>query len=83
MIYRKLRNKQASGRQIAAQIASKIQAYWDGQATKKDKLKLQEDRRLRALAKATIKMVTNEWKKAVFVRILVLVRRNLVLIVFP
>lgn len=59
--------KRPSGRQIAAQVASKIQAYWDGQEAKKDKLKSQEERRLRALAKHTIKMVTQEWKKAVFV----------------
>ncbi|KAF9463593.1 SNF2 family N-terminal domain-containing protein [Collybia nuda] len=58
--------KRPSGKQIAAQVASKIQAYWDNQEAKKDKLKSQEERRLRALAKHTIKMVTQEWKKAVF-----------------
>jgi len=58
------------GHQIASQVASKIEAYWDAQEAKKDKIRLQEERKLRALAKATIKMVTNEWKKAVFVRFL-------------
>jgi helicase SWR1 len=60
--------KRPSGQQIAAQVAAKIQGYWDNQEAKKDKLKSQEERRLRALAKHTIKMVTQEWKKAVFVR---------------
>jgi helicase SWR1 len=57
------------GRQVAKQIAGKIQAYWDGFAAREDKAKVQEEKRLRALAKATIKAVVNEWKKAVFVRI--------------
>jgi helicase SWR1 len=56
------------GRQVAKQIAGKIQAYWDGFAAREDKAKVQEEKRLRALAKATIKAVVNEWKKAVFVR---------------
>lgn len=56
------------GKQIAAQVASRIQGYWDGYAQREDKAKAQEERRLRSLAKATIKMVTGEWKKAVFVR---------------
>ncbi|KAF8234374.1 hypothetical protein L208DRAFT_1422693 [Tricholoma matsutake] len=60
------KNKIQSGRQITSQIASKIQAYWEAQEARKDKIRLQEERRLRTLAKATIKMVTNEWKKAVF-----------------
>jgi helicase SWR1 len=54
--------------QVALQVASRIQGYWDGHALREDKAKVQEERRLRALAKATIKMVTGEWKKAVFVR---------------
>ncbi|RDB25175.1 Helicase SWR1 [Hypsizygus marmoreus] len=66
LYYSALRRKRTSGQQIAGQIASKIRAYWDGQEARKDKLRQQEERRLRALAKATIRMVTNEWKKAVF-----------------
>ncbi|TFK26333.1 hypothetical protein FA15DRAFT_667636 [Coprinopsis marcescibilis] len=58
--------KVPTGRQIAAQIASRIQAYWEGQAAKKEKLRAQEEKRLRALAKSTIKMVVAEWKRAVF-----------------
>lgn len=61
------KSKRGLGRQIAAQIAGKVKAYWDGQAAKQDKAKTQEERKLRALVKATIKMVTAEWKKAVFV----------------
>lgn len=70
----KLRSKRPVGRQIATQIANKIQAYWDGFAARKDRVKLQEERRLRALAKATIKMVASEWKKAVFVSNLIFFR---------
>lgn len=57
----------SGGKHVAAQIAKMVQAYWDGTAMKEDRAKAQEERRLRALAKATIKMVTSEWKKAVFV----------------
>jgi helicase SWR1 len=48
------------GKHIAAQVASRIQGYWDGYAQREDKAKVQEERRLRALAKATIKMVMGE-----------------------
>ncbi|KAH7883234.1 SNF2 family N-terminal domain-containing protein [Phlebopus sp. FC_14] len=60
------RHGHSKGRHITAQIANKVQAYWDQSAQRVDKAKAQEEKRLRALAKATIKMVTNEWKKAVF-----------------
>ncbi|KAI0067575.1 hypothetical protein BV25DRAFT_1904841 [Artomyces pyxidatus] len=55
-----------TGRDIAASIASKVRAYWDVQNAKEGKVKLQEEKRLRALAKATMKMVISDWKKAVF-----------------
>lgn len=55
------------GPQVAAQIASKVRSYWDGMATKEDKVRANEEKRLRALARATMKIVTNEWKKIVFV----------------
>ncbi|KAI6007687.1 SNF2 family N-terminal domain-containing protein [Pisolithus orientalis] len=54
------------GRQVAAHIASRIQVYWDHHASREKAAKIQEEKRLRTLAKATIKMVTSEWKKAVF-----------------
>lgn len=60
-------HKPPSGRQVAAQVASRVRAYWESRAVKDDKLKLQEEKRLRALAKATIKQVVEEWKKAVHV----------------
>lgn len=56
-----------SGQQIAAQIAGCVRAYWEAQAIRDDKVRVQEEKRLRALAKATIRMVAAEWKKAVFV----------------
>lgn len=62
------RNTLVKGRQVAAQVASRIQGYWDQRALREKTARVQEEKRLRALAKATIKMVTSEWKKAVFVR---------------
>ncbi|KAH0829138.1 putative helicase SWR1 [Lanmaoa asiatica] len=54
------------GRQVAAQMANRIQAYWDQSVVREDKARVQEEKRVRALAKATVKMVVAEWKKAVF-----------------
>jgi len=65
--YRRTREQALSGQQIARQVATMIQSYWEVQAVRQEKWKAQEEKRLRALAKATIKMVTAEWKKAVFV----------------
>jgi hypothetical protein len=56
-----------NGKHVAGQIATKVQGYWDGYAAKKDRAKVMEEKRLRALAKSTVKMVITEWKKAVFV----------------
>lgn len=56
-----------NGEYVAAQVASRVQAYWDARAIREDKVRAQDERRLRALAKATIRMVTAEWKKVVFV----------------
>jgi helicase SWR1 len=52
---------------ISGQVASRIQAHWDAVALKQDKARAQEERRLKTLAKATLKMVMAEWKKVVFV----------------
>ena len=60
-------NVLVKGRQVAAQVASRIHAYWDQHASREKTARVQEEKRLRTLAKATIKMVTSEWKKAVFV----------------
>ena len=57
------------GRHVAAQVASRVQAYWDQSAVREDRARVQEEKRVRALAKATVKMVVAEWKKAVFVRL--------------
>lgn len=59
--------KKTTGQQVTAQIASKIQAYWDTQEVKRDKARAQEEKKLRILAKATMKMVNAEWKKVVHV----------------
>ncbi|GBE80854.1 hypothetical protein SCP_0305740 [Sparassis crispa] len=64
-VVERYRSSPVIGPQVASQVASKIRGYWDGQAVKEDKVKLQEEKRLRALAKATIKLVVAEWKKAV------------------
>jgi len=57
------------GRQVATQVANRIQVYWDQSAVREDRARVQEERRVRALAKATVKMVVAEWKKAVFVSV--------------
>ncbi|KZT72426.1 hypothetical protein DAEQUDRAFT_723141 [Daedalea quercina L-15889] len=59
-------NQPISGPQVAAQVASRVRAYWESRAVKGDKVKAQEEKRLRALAKATIRQVIDEWKKAVY-----------------
>ena len=58
------------GRQVAGQVANRIQVYWDQSAVREDKARVQEEKRVRALAKATVKMVVAEWKKAVFVSLI-------------
>lgn len=59
--------KTTLGQQVTAQIASKVRAYWDTQELKRGKAKAQEEKRLRALAKAAMKMVNTEWKRVVHV----------------
>ncbi|KAK7057725.1 helicase SWR1 [Favolaschia claudopus] len=54
------------GALVAAQVASKIQGYWDGEAAKLEKGRIIEERRLKALAKSVMKDVVGEWKKALF-----------------
>ncbi|KAJ7721528.1 SNF2 family N-terminal domain-containing protein [Mycena metata] len=56
----------ARGALIAAQVASKIQGYWDGEAAKVEKGRVVEERRLRGVAKSVGKLVLGEWKKAVW-----------------
>ena len=59
--------RETSGPEIAATIAAKVRTYWDLQNAKEGRVKLQQEKQLRVLAKATLKLVTAEWKKAVFV----------------
>jgi helicase SRCAP/SWR1 len=59
--------RETSGPEIAATIAAKVRTYWDLQNAKEGRVRLQQEKQLRALAKATLKLVTAEWKKAVFV----------------
>ncbi|KAK2463046.1 hypothetical protein APHAL10511_004701 [Amanita phalloides] len=58
--------KRAVGPQIAGQIASKVKAYWEAQEAKKEKSKTITEKQLRTLARDTLKIIINEWKKAVF-----------------
>ncbi|KAJ4493800.1 SNF2 family N-terminal domain-containing protein [Lentinula edodes] len=64
--YLESKSGEPPGVEIAGQIAKAIQNYWDVQTVKQEKMKAQEEKRIRALAKATIKLVVAEWKKAVF-----------------
>ena len=59
--------REPSGPEIAATIAAKVRTYWDIQNAKEGRVRLQQEKQLRALAKTTLKLVTTEWKKAVFV----------------
>lgn len=60
------RPKRSVGRQITPQIASKIQAHFDGQETRKVKPKEAEEKRLRNLAESTMKLVIAEWKRVLY-----------------
>ncbi|KAJ3896154.1 SNF2 family N-terminal domain-containing protein [Lentinula edodes] len=64
--YLESKSEEPSGVEIAGQIAKAIQNYWDVHTVRQEKMKAQEEKRIRALAKATIKLVVAEWKKAVF-----------------
>jgi len=59
--------RETSGPEIAATIAAKVRTYWDMQNAKEGRVRLQQEKQLRVLAKTTLKLVTTEWKKAVFV----------------
>ncbi|KAF4621127.1 hypothetical protein D9613_000994 [Agrocybe pediades] len=61
----KSKQRKPLGKQIANQIASKVQSHFDGQENRKIRAKEQEEKRLRNLAKSTMKAVIAEWKKAV------------------
>lgn len=52
---------------VIGQIVTGLKAYWGVQALKEDKIRALEEKRLRGLAKETIKLVVNEWKRAVLV----------------
>ncbi|KAJ7188931.1 SNF2 family N-terminal domain-containing protein [Mycena filopes] len=54
------------GAVVAAQVAAKVQGYWDGEAAKVEKGRLVEEKRLRGVAKSVVRLVVGEWKKAVF-----------------
>ncbi|KAJ3773357.1 SNF2 family N-terminal domain-containing protein [Lentinula raphanica] len=64
--YLESKKGEPTGVEITGIIAKAIQEYWVGQTAKQEKLRARENKRMRALAKATIKLVTAEWKKAVF-----------------
>ena len=59
--------RETSGPEIAASIAAKVRTYWDLQNAKEGRVRLQQEKQLRALAKTTLKLVITEWKKAIFV----------------
>jgi helicase SWR1 len=61
------RQRETSGPEITATIAAKVRTYWDLQNAKEGRVRVQHEKQLRALAKATMKHVIAEWKKAVFV----------------
>ncbi|KIK69039.1 hypothetical protein GYMLUDRAFT_91442 [Collybiopsis luxurians FD-317 M1] len=64
--YLEAKSERTTGEEIARTISKAIQSYWEVQAVKREKMRAQEERRMKALAKATIKLVIGEWKKALF-----------------
>ncbi|KAJ4471281.1 SNF2 family N-terminal domain-containing protein [Lentinula edodes] len=64
--YLESKSDEPSEVEIAEQIAKVIQNYWDVKTVKQEKMKAQEEKRIRALVKATIKLVVADWKKALF-----------------
>ncbi|KAJ3550654.1 hypothetical protein NMY22_g329 [Coprinellus aureogranulatus] len=54
-----------NGKVIIGKVAEMVKAYWEVQEAKRERIRLQEEKKLRALAKATIKAVVTEWKRAV------------------
>jgi helicase SWR1 len=54
-------------RLIISKITETIKAYWEAQAVKQGKLRVLEEKRLRGLAKEAVKLVLNEWKRALLV----------------
>ncbi|KAF8271030.1 SNF2 family N-terminal domain-containing protein [Lactarius quietus] len=60
------RQRETNGPEIASTIAAKVRTYWDLQNAKEGRVRVQHEKQLRALAKATMKHVIAEWKKAVF-----------------
>ena len=52
--------------QVTSAIASKMQAYFDTLEIKRVKAKEAEEKKLKNIAKSTMRVVVAEWKKAVF-----------------
>lgn len=60
------RSKRTFAKQVTSAIASKVQTHFDNLEAKRYKAREAEEKKLRNLAKATMKMVIAEWKKAVY-----------------
>lgn len=63
----KTRPRKGLARHVAGMVASRVQAHFESLELKKAKAREAEEKRLRNLARTTMKMVISEWKKAVFV----------------
>ncbi|KAF6761123.1 helicase SWR1 [Ephemerocybe angulata] len=53
------------GKDVAAQVSASMKGHWDAEEVKRGKAQGLEEKKLRALAKSTVKAVVNEWKRAV------------------
>ncbi|KAJ7025859.1 SNF2 family N-terminal domain-containing protein [Mycena alexandri] len=60
------RAPKSRGALVAAQVAARVQGYWDGEAAKAERGRVVEERRLRGVAKSVGRLVVGEWKKAVW-----------------
>jgi len=58
------------GKKIAGEVAEMMTGYWEAQRVQQEKEAEKELKRLKGVAKATVKLVVSEWKRAVHVCLL-------------
>ncbi|CAK5281904.1 unnamed protein product [Mycena citricolor] len=58
--------EKSAGEIVGGLIASKIKSYWEVRASKLEKGRAMEERRMKGVARAVMKLVIAEWKKAVY-----------------
>ncbi|KAI0077189.1 hypothetical protein K474DRAFT_1661971 [Panus rudis PR-1116 ss-1] len=65
-VQRKVKKRSEDKKNVGAlQVPNRIKAYWDSKAAREEKARALEEKRLKALAKSTSKLVIAKWKEAV------------------